>query len=60
MNELENFMANQTPPPPVQTSKNVKDVLGERLRTQMGGEKRKLEDSSESNGILSKTQKNGQ
>ena len=57
MNELENFMANQTPPPPVQTSKNVKDVLGERLRTQMGGEKRKLEDSSESNGILSKTQK---
>ena len=60
MNELEDFIAGQTPPPPpVTTSKTAKDVLGERLRTQMGGEKRKLEDNS-NNDIMSKTQKNGQ
>ncbi len=57
MNELEDFIAGQTPPPPpVTTSKTAKDVLGERLRTQMGGEKRKLEDNS-NNDIMSKTQK---
>lgn len=66
MNELEDFMAGQTPPPPPSSSassnvqspamKNVKDVLGERLRTQMQGEKRKLEDNACSD-ILSKTQK---
>ena len=67
MNEIDDLFSNsspaqgppiqqQAPPPPNVTPKNVKDVLGDRIRTQMGAEKRKLEDSGNSD-IMSKTQK---
>ena len=37
--------------------KSAKEMLGDRLRTQMGGEKRKLEDPSNGSELMSKTQK---
>lgn len=53
-------MGVQQPPPQQQQQmqiKSAKEMLGDRLRTQMGGEKRKLEDPSNGSELMSKTQK---
>ena len=49
-------MAVQQQPQQMQM-KSAKEMLGDRLRTQMGGEKRKLEDPSNGSELMSKTQK---
>ena len=60
MSELDEILASaSTPPAQPQPMKSAKEMLGDRLRTQMGsaGEKRKLEDPTNGSELMSKTQK---
>ena len=61
MSALDEILAStetaQPPPPPQPPMKSAKEMLGDRLRTQMGGEKRKLEDPTNGSELMSKTQK---